>query len=131
MCKLLISPTANERLDSFRGKNRVKIEKRLLELAGDDNVSQQNGMGKKLYPIDHWSGLDISHIRKLKIGSHRYYVEGRHTDCKYIVQEMLVFKREEEDVPWTKPYQNRIRKALAPIENCVVVEPENENEKNA
>jgi hypothetical protein len=124
MCELLLSPTTNERLHAFRGANRDKIEKRLLELAGDDNVNQQNGMGQMLDSVDHWSKLDISHIRKLRIGRHRFYVEGKHTDCKYIVQEMLVFKRDQDDTPEKKPFQSMIRKALAPVGDCVTVEAE-------
>lgn len=123
MCDLLLSPTADSSLDKIKSK-RKGLESRLVAMASNDSVDRADGLHKVLKPVKPWAMIsDLSGLRKYRIGRHRFYIEGKHTDCKYIVQSILLNKRDEDDKPKTYKYQNMIRRALATREACITVDP--------
>ena len=130
MCEIQLSPTADSDFGKKLDQNqRKKLEKKLVRLAGDDNVNQANGLTLLVNSVSDWAMIeDLKSLRKFESGRHRLYISGRHTDCRFIVQATLLFKTKQDDKPETKRYQEMIRKAISATENCLLLDPANYNE---
>lgn len=54
-----------------------------------------------------------SGVKKYRSGRRRYYFTGHHVECRYLVQFILVNKKDAEDKPEQKQFQNKVLKAVA------------------
>ena len=113
MCLLQSNSVADEGFDKLRRIGEPNHERQLARLAAEDNTHQANGLGLRLPVIKDWQGKPgLCDVKKRRCGSHRVYIVGRHTDCKYTVIYVMVNKRKEDDTPEDKQFQNKLLRAL-------------------
>lgn len=129
MCSLLSNSTADALFVKLERSGKPNPARNLVTLAGEDSVEKADGLGRYLYPVKQWSQLNISKVQKYSKGRHRYYIVGHHSECQYKVIFMLVFKRQEDDKPGQKNYQNMILKALSD-ENFRTIGTEADQQEN-
>ena len=113
MCILESNAVADRGFDAMGTRDKAKFEQRCAKLADLDSVSYTNGLSLLVHSVSDWSMLpELRAVRKLRIGRHRFYFLGKHTDCRYTVVFVLPNKREEDDKPETYGFQRRIFDAL-------------------
>lgn len=98
MCQLESNSTADDGFTQIRRTgDKIDYEMRLAQMASEDSIRHANGLHSLLEPVLSWWGNPIlQSIRKVRIGRHRAYIQGRHTDCRYLVVYIKVHKRDEE-----------------------------------
>ncbi len=115
MCELLSNKTADEHFEEVIRSGEKQLEKRLIELAGEATRTRAEGLELKLKEgiLTSWvHDPQLRTVRKCTIGRHRVYVEGRNTDCRFIVRYIKLFKKTGVDEEQTLNFKNRILKAL-------------------
>ena len=113
MCELRSNESGNEGLDQLRKSGETKFVKKLVKLANDDSVTAQNGLSLFLEPILSWQhDPNLRQVRKYRIGNHRVYVLGQHTDCRYTLVYVKVNKRANENREEWPEFKNKILRSL-------------------
>ena len=124
MCLLLSNATADEGFAELPAKDRNSSEKRLANLAETDSRTAENGLGKVLNTVDDWAKDPVlSQVKKYRIGRHRFYLTGRHTECRYFVRCVMPFKKEADDTPQKKVFKERVLKALSQPTTRTILPP--------
>jgi hypothetical protein len=91
----------------------TNYEDRLAGMAASDSAQAANGLHTRLEPISSWRhDEDLRKVRKYRSGGHRFYVKGRHTDCRYTVIYVKVNKKAEVDPEESGRFQGKILRAL-------------------
>jgi hypothetical protein len=85
----------------------------LCRLPADDSLTVKGGFELRLDYVDDWAKHpQLRHVRKYRLGRHRAYIKGRHTECNYVLVWLLQFKDDRTDRPGAKSFQNIILRAL-------------------
>lgn len=114
MCSLHCNKTADKSLQQIRQAGDKNAEGRLAKLADDDSTQQAKGLGLLFKTVSDWAKDDVlSTVKKYRSGRHRYYFTGHYTECRYLLQFILVNKKDAEDKPDQKWFQNKVLKAVA------------------
>ncbi len=83
-------------------------------MANADSVTQPNGLSQVLNTVDDWATHStLKTVKKYRVGRHRFYIRGRHTDCNYIVCHILVNKKDADDTPGKQVFKDMIMESLA------------------
>ena len=128
MCTLQSSSFADECLAQLPPKERAACESKYARMAASDSVEVAAGLSLLLNPVSDWAKHpDLKSVRKIGSGRHRLYFTGEHEDCTFTLVFMLVHKRKEDDTPNTKPFQDRVLKALRDPQKRIVVPPASKN----
>lgn len=123
MCLMLTNLTAEAALERIGGKEKERCEQRLARYAAAADVDRKEGMELLINTVADWAKIDeLRGVRKLRIGRHRFYITGKHTDCRYSLCFVLVSKRAKDDQPWTKRFQEMIKTAVADNDVARVLE---------
>ena len=107
------------------GRNQAqKHEEELARLADEDSIASPDGLHGTLEPILSWLHDDeLRGLRKKRLGRHRAFFAGRHTDCHYRLFYLKMYKREETDREEDKVFQSKILRALSPPETRTLEPP--------
>lgn len=109
MCSIETKPQAT----ACMSRVEKNLRNRLVELAAADCVEFGAGLELMLDRVDDWAkGPDLKWVRKYTLSRHRLYITGRHSDCKYVVCHVMLFKRVEDDKPDTKKFKKMIMSSL-------------------
>jgi hypothetical protein len=87
------------------------VEKRLCAFAGEAHLTQRG-------PLDNLANSmrdmpeDLTHIKKERIGRHRVYYTGHHTQCAYRAFYIKCFKRTGVDDDNNRRFHDKLRRAL-------------------
>lgn len=114
MCSVSLNETASEALNrlSRQGSNKQRmIERRLIQLAGEASTEQcgaLDGTDCHFKPAPR----DLAHVRKHRIGRHRVYYTGSHTQCMYHLAWVKEFKRTGVDDEDDRVFQKKLASAL-------------------
>lgn len=114
MCLLHSNAIADEGFNQLKKNgDRTNYEQRLAKMAEDDDTTQKGGLALLYKPVDVWQKLPkLRDVRKYRIGRHRFYFTGEHTDCNYTVFLVMVYKRDEDDKPRDENFQKKLLSAL-------------------
>ena len=123
MCLLLSNPTANKSIVEICRLGQSNLVHDIARMADEDTVEEGKALGSKLKNVSDWSSLEISNVKKYRRGRHRFYIVGNHTQCQYKVVFVLVNKREEDDKPDDKRFQNKIARAVMDDSYLRIIEP--------
>lgn len=116
MCQLLCRPHARESFDQLAKVGDHQCLTRLLRMANEDNLEKGESLNAVLRNVADWiSDAELKGIRKYRIGRHRFYVQGRNTDCLYTVIFVLINKKDADDKPERKDFQNKLKAALSKL----------------
>lgn len=115
MCELWSNSTADQHfVELLKGSGGEKlIEQRLIRLAGEATLTRAEGLELGLERLKDWfHDPQLRTVRKITIGRHRIYVQGRHSECRFIVRYIKQFKKTGVDEEQTDRFKNRIFRAL-------------------
>jgi hypothetical protein len=114
VCSVVSNGAAEEGFAALeRCGDREMCERRLVEMASADTVAQASGLELSLELVSSWRHNEILRsVRRYRIGYHRVFVLGRHTDCQYKVCFIKVSKKRERDPEENWQFQNRVLRAL-------------------
>lgn len=83
MCSISVNGTMNRQLESLgHSKDKTMIERRLFQFANDANVNRRCGLDDPSLFMKRMPD-DLKDVRKIRIGRHRVYFTGFHTQCSY------------------------------------------------
>jgi len=86
---------------------------RLVQHALEDSVTKAAGLHQLLEPLLSWQhDPELRRVRKVRIGRHRFYITGQHTECSYTVCYVKIHKRDEENREEDPRFQSQIFAAL-------------------
>lgn len=111
MCSMTISPTADQHLKQLLRSGDKGIEKKLFTLADAASPSTSG-------PFDetscHIKGMapDLKLVRRRRIGNHRVFYTGYHTQCSYWAFYIKQNKKRGVDDELDPTFQNKLRAAL-------------------
>ena len=114
MCSLTINSIADEILQDDV-PDRSKIEDRMIDLARDSSVERRGALDD-IPPMKRMPG-DLNILRKKRIGRHRVYFHGHHTDCCYHIVYIKAFKRKGVNDEDDRKFQKILSKAKSNLEN--------------
>lgn len=111
MCSMTISPTADQHLKELVRSGEKKVEKKLFTLA---NVASSTTAGPFDETTCHIKGMapDLKLVRRRRIGNHRVFYTGYHTQCSYWTFYIKQNKRKGVDDELDPPFQDKLRAAL-------------------
>ena len=96
VCLISVNNTANQQLDDLEhSKDKTIIEKRLYQFAKVANKQQSGPLDSPKNRIKYMPE-DLRMIRKHRIGRHRVFYIGHHTDCLYKVFFIKQFKKSDK-----------------------------------
>jgi hypothetical protein len=116
MCSLKINGPASELASTLSPKDQTAFRTRLARMAEESTPSSTSGLESLLMQgrVDAWQDIpDLKNVRKYRIGLHRFYITGHNTSCNYDIMFILINKRDKDDQPFTKRYQNMVRTAIS------------------
>lgn len=112
MCLILVNNIVNQQLDELEQSNdKSTIEKRLYEYAKIANKEQPGPLDLPKNRIKYMSE-DLREVRKHRIGKHRVFYVGHHTQCSYTAFFIKKFKKSDKDQEGSTRFQNKLRRAL-------------------
>lgn len=110
MCSAPSNGTADNCLEDLSEKERKKIEDRLVQLAEAANTDRSG-------PLDRAPLRDmppeLAGVKKQKVGRHRVYYTGHHTQCSYTCIYVKIYKKSDVDPEHDRRFQNRLASARA------------------
>ena len=105
-------------------KGAKKHEDELARLADDDNLEHGDGLDGTLEPILSWlHDPELRGLRKKRIGRHRAFIAGHHTQCHYRLFYLKMNKKNEVDREEEKAFQTKVLKALSLPDTRVLLPP--------
>nr|CBX30590.1 unknown protein [uncultured Desulfobacterium sp.] len=105
MCSISVNSITDEQLQMLEHSgDKNMIEKRLYEYAKEANIQTPSTLD---LPKCHMSRMpsDLKDIRKVRIGRHRVYFTGYHTECSYNVFYIKKFKRSGQNDEDNRQFQ--------------------------
>lgn len=113
MCSITINQTADRNLNDLAHSGDKKlIERKLTDFASVASVTQPG-------PFDetscHIKGLpaDLKLVRRRRMGSHRIFFTGYHTQCSYWTFYIKKNKKKGVDDELNPAFQDKLRAALS------------------
>ena len=124
MCSLSSNKLCDEELKMLGHSQAKKFEDTLSRLAADDSIERADGLDGTLDPITSWLHDPVlCSLRKKRMGRHRAYISGHHSQCHYRLFYMKMNKKEEKDREEEKAFQSKILKALSQPETRILAPP--------
>lgn len=111
MCLITVNSTVDKSLEGLSTKDRTMIEERLYRFADAANANTRGPFENPSNGIRHLPD-DLTHIRKVRIGRHRAYYTGHHTQCSYQLVHVKVYKKSDKDKEGSPRFQKKLRRAL-------------------
>lgn len=115
-------------------KEARKHENELARLADDDSPERADGLDGTLEPILSWlHDGELCRLRKKRLGRHRAFFAGHHSQCRYQLFYLKMNKKAGVDREEDKAFQSKILKALSLPDTRVLPlppEPDAENEQD-
>jgi len=113
VCLLHCNSTAHKDLEKIRRSGDANLEVRLANLADEDTVEEENGLGRLWNSVQPWAKIEmLCEVHKYRIGRHRFYFWGNHKDCNYHVRFVIPFKRDETDQAKQSWFQEKVLKSI-------------------
>jgi len=109
VCSININNSADETLRCLSLKDREMIVKRLSHFA--EEASLENRGALDISPPTRFTG-DLKPVKKIRIGRHRVYYTGSHTQCTYNAVHIKKFKKSGVDDEDDKRFQKALIKAM-------------------
>jgi hypothetical protein len=123
VCSIAINRTADRNLnDLARSGDKKLIEKKLLDFASAASPTQPG-------PFDetscHIKGLpaDLKLVRRRRMGSHRVFFTGYHTQCAYWTFYIKKNKKKGVDDELDPTFHDKLRTALGDTTKRVIERP--------
>lgn len=137
MCLLHCNATAHKGLDKIRKSGHTNVESHLADLAADDTIEEENGLGRLWNSVSAWAKYEVlCKVRKYRYGPHRFYFVGNHKECNYHLRSVVPFKRDETDKAKESWFQEKILKEILDEEvyrtlepSPLIIEEDEENEE--
>ncbi len=126
MCSLTINKTFDEQLKEIPS-DRKMIERRLTEMAFEADLNKSGGLDATDTHIQRMPP-DLKQIRKKRIGRHRVYYIGFHTQCSYTSIFIKIYKKKGVDDDDAASFQEKLSRALISPQSRLL-ETENPTEK--
>ena len=131
MCSLLANRDALEGFNELHKAGDGHWKDDLIKDAHEESTSTSGAYDIRLYRVPQWNKLpEIKNLMKLRIGRHRAYSLGHHSECSYTIVFVKPFKRDEQDSPESKVFQKMlIRKIMELATNSSVelkIEPKDD-----
>lgn len=124
MCSLSSNKLCDDELKMLGSKEAKKHENELARLADDDNPECADGLDGTLEPVLSWlHNDDLRHLRKKRLGRHRAFFAGHHTQCHYQLFYLKMNKKAEVDREEEGAFQSKILKALRMPDTRVLPPP--------
>lgn len=123
MCSITINRTADHNLnDLARSGDKKLIEKKLVDFSSVASTTQPG-------PLDetscHIKGLppDLRLVRRRRMGSHRIFFTGYHTQCSYRTFYIKKNKKKGVDDELDPAFHDKLRTALSDTAKRPLVKP--------
>lgn len=112
MCSITTNATVDGQLKGIGASDTRMIERRLSTFAGEANENTPGGLDT---PDTHMMRMpeELREIRKKRVGRHRVYYKGHHSQCSYHAFYIKIFKKKGVDQEDNKVFQERLERALA------------------
>ena len=112
MCSISTNSTMDNQLDELeRSDDKDMIEKRLYNFAKESTVQNPSILDSSKCHMRRMP-KDLRNIRKIRIGSHRVYFTGHHTQCSYTAFYIKMFKRSGKNDEDNQRFQNELGSAI-------------------
>lgn len=112
MCSISTNRTVDQELQQLeRSDDRRMIEQRLFRFADEANATQMGVLDSLINSMRRMPD-DLKDIRKIRIGRHRVYYTGYHTQCSYHTFYIKSFKKTGVNDEDDKRFQDKLRRAL-------------------
>lgn len=113
MCLILVNSVADQALNSLqKSSDKYMIERRMYDFADVANKQVEGPLDKTANRL-RYSPPDLRGIRKQRVGRHRVFYTGHHSQCSYDVFFVKKFKKNDKEHEGSKRFQNRLRQALS------------------
>ena len=123
MCSISKNATVDEQLSELeRSSDREMIERRLFNFAQEANIEDPGALDNNSCHMKRMSA-DLRQVRKKRIGRHRIFFTGHHTNCTYRVVYIKAFKKNGVDAEDDKRFQNKLIRILGESENRIISLP--------
>ena len=113
MCQLFCNKQAH---DAFEVINRIgdgHLVQELIEDANLETTEESGAYHQRLYRVSQFGGRPaIKNLMKMHLGRHRVYSLGHHSNCRYDIPFVMVFKKSETDTPNQKRFQDKLVKLV-------------------
>lgn len=109
MCSITINKTADDILTALNENERKMIETRLINFAQQASVQMRGGLD--IAPMKRMPD-DLKLARKKRIGRHRVYYTGFHTQCSYETFFIKVNKRKGVNDEDDRGFQRALLRAI-------------------
>lgn len=130
MCSITTNGTVDRILEELeRSADRAMIERRLYEFAKDANKNQRGGLDQPHLIMTRMTD-ELRHIRKIRIGAHRIYFTGYHTQCTYGTWYIKANKRQGVDDEDDRRFQKILIRALSEPQMRTISEPKKPDESS-
>lgn len=130
MCSLSSNKLCDDELNMLGSKAAKKHEDELSRLAADDTIERADGLDGTLEPILSWlHDEELRGLRKKRIGRHRAFFVGHHTQCHYRLFYLKMNKKEEADREEDKAFQAKILKVLGQPETRLLLPAQQPDEE--
>lgn len=113
MCSISINEIVAEQLELLqRSDDRDMIERRLFQFASEATINHPGALD---LPKTHMKNMptELQHLRKIRIGRHRIYYKGHHTDCAYETLHIKIFKKTGVNEEYDRRFQSILMSRLA------------------
>ncbi len=112
MCSISTNSTNDNQLDELeRSGDKDMIEKRLYNFAKESTVQNSSILDSSECHMRRMP-KDLRNVRKIKIGRHRVYFTGHHTQCSYAAFYIKMFKRSGKNDEDNQRFQNELGPAI-------------------
>lgn len=100
-----------------------RIEQRILRLAGDADIETAGALDR-IAP-DRRMPPDLRGARRIRVGRHRVYYTGHHTQCSYTMFYVKIYKKSGVDDEDDPRHQRQLAKAIkVATSRELMIEPE-------
>ena len=108
---MTISPTADGHLQELFRSGDKKIEKKLFDLAAAASITTEGPLDETACHIRGMAS-DLKLVRRRRLGNHRVFYTGYHTQCSYWTFYIKKNKKKGVDDELDPAFQNKLRSAL-------------------
>lgn len=113
MCSISTNKTVDSQLTSLeQSADRNMIEKRLFQMADSADITHPGGLENPALILKHMEGI-FSGLKHLRVGRHRIYFMGHHTQCSYQAFYIKENKKSDKDTEGSKRFQRKLENAWA------------------
>lgn len=117
MCSILINSVVEQQLDELEASSdKDMIKKRLSQFAKDANTVTPGGLDTLDCRMKRMPD-ELDNVKKKRIGRHRIYYTGHHSQCSYTAIYIKMFKKSDVNREDDKKFQKTLIKALGSSSN--------------